>query len=137
MCSDETGHAEVVQLEFDPSQISYDQLLNIFWSNHNPTTLNRQGPDMGTQYRSAIFYTNDAQKEAAIRVKEKVEKSGKWKRSIVTEITKFKTFFPAEKYHQDYFNANPAQRYCQFVIRPKVEKFNKDFKNLLKDAPAH
>ena len=102
VCSDETGHAEVVQLEFDPSQISYDQLLDVFWSNHNPTTLNRQGPDVGTQYRSVIFYHSPEQKEAAEASKQKLSTSGKFNRPIVTKIEPAPTFWPAEEYHQRY-----------------------------------
>lgn len=136
VCSGRTGHAEVIQITYDPKQISFDELLNVFWQTHDPTTPNQQGHDIGTQYRSAIFYHNDAQRRVAEQYKQQLDKSGVFKRPIVTEITAFKNFFPAEKYHQNYFNDNPSQQYCQFVIRPKVEKFNKDFKDLLKDAPA-
>jgi methionine-S-sulfoxide reductase len=128
-----TGHAEVIQITYDPKQISFDDLLKVFWQTHDPTTLNRQGHDVGTQYRSAIFYHNDEQKRIAEAYKKQLDKTGVFKSPIVTEITQFKAFFPAEKYHQNYFNLNPNQQYCQFVIRPKVEKFNKDFKDLLKD----
>jgi peptide-methionine (S)-S-oxide reductase len=102
VCSGETGHAEVVQVEFDPGQVSYDQLLDVFWNSHNPTTLNRQGPDVGTQYRSAIFYHSPEQAAAATASKEKQEAGGRFKRPIVTEITPASTFYPAEEYHQRY-----------------------------------
>lgn len=102
VCSGRTGHAEVVQVEFDPSRISYDDLLTVFWENHDPTTLNRQGPDVGTQYRSAIFYHDDEQKEAAIKSKEERDRSGRYRRSIVTEITPATEFYMAEDYHQQY-----------------------------------
>ncbi len=135
VCSGRTGHAEVVQITYDPSQISFDDLLKVFWQTHDPTTLNQQGNDVGTQYRSAIFYHNDEQHRIAEQYKKQLDKSGVFKSPIVTEIMPFKSFYSAEKYHQDYFNANPSNRYCQFVIRPKVEKFNKEFKDLLK-SPA-
>ena len=102
VCTDKTGHAEAVQVEFDPKQVSYEKLLDVFWNNHNPTQLNRQGPDVGTQYRSAIFYHNEAQKKAAIASKQKLEKSGKWQVKIVTEIVPAQTFYRAEEYHQRY-----------------------------------
>ena len=102
VCTDKTGHAEVVQVEFDPKQVSYEQLLDVFWKIHDPTSLNRQGPDTGTQYRSAIFYHNEEQKTAAIKSKEKLEKSGKYKKPIVTEILPSKEFYKAEEYHQKY-----------------------------------
>ena len=128
-----TGHAEVIQITYDPKQISFDDLLKVFWQTHDPTTLNRQGHDVGTQYRSAIFHHNEEQKRIAEAYKKQLDKTGVFKSPIVTEITPFKAFFPAEKYHQNYFNLNPNQQYCQYVIRPKVEKFNKEFKDLLKD----
>jgi peptide-methionine (S)-S-oxide reductase len=102
VCTDETGHAEVVQVEFDPSQVTYDELLDVFWSNHNPTTLNRQGPDVGTQYRSVIFYHSPGQREEAMASKEKAEKSGRFKRPVVTQIEPAPTFWRAEEYHQRY-----------------------------------
>jgi peptide-methionine (S)-S-oxide reductase len=111
VCTDKTGHAEVVEVEFDPSQISYDQLLDVFWSNHNPTTLNRQGPDAGTQYRSAIFYHSPAQKDAAEASKEKIDKSGRFNRPIVTQLEPAKTFWRAEEYHQRYL-AKRGQTHC-------------------------
>lgn len=102
VCTGRTGHAEVVQVEYDPAQVSYDQLLDVFWSSHDPTTLNRQGPDVGTQYRSAIFYSSEAQREAAIASKERQDRGGRFRKPIVTEITAATPFYPAEEYHQQY-----------------------------------
>jgi peptide-methionine (S)-S-oxide reductase len=132
VCTGRTGYAEVIQITYDPNEIKFDDLLKVFWQTHDPTTLNRQGHDAGTQYRSAVFYHNEDQHHIADAYKKQLDKSATFKSPIVTEITPIKNFFPAEKYHQNYFNANPTQQYCQFVIRPKVEKFNKDFKALLK-----
>jgi len=115
VCSGQTGHAEAVRIVFDPAKISYEQLLDYFFRMHDPTTLNRQHNDMGTQYRSAIFYTSEAQKQAASRVKEQAEKSGKWKRPIVTEITKAGEFYPAEDYHQKYLINNPGGYNCHVL----------------------
>jgi peptide-methionine (S)-S-oxide reductase len=137
VCSGRTGHAEVIQITYDPKQIAFDDLLKVFWQTHDPTTLNQQGHDIGTQYRSAVFYHNDEQRRIAEAYKQQLDKSGKFKSPIVTEIAPFKNFFPAENYHQDYFNLNPSQQYCQFVVRPKVEKFNKEFKDLLKRPEDH
>jgi peptide-methionine (S)-S-oxide reductase len=123
-----TGHAEVCQIEFDSEQISFEELLEVFFETHDPTTLNRQGNDHGPQYRSAIFYHTEEQREIAERVKKANDASGKWKNPIVTEITPFNKFYPAEKYHQNYFKNNPNQGYCLYVIAPKVEKFEKTFK---------
>jgi methionine-S-sulfoxide reductase len=134
VCAGRTGHAEVIQITFDPAEIKFDDLLKVFWQTHDPTTLNRQGHDSGTQYRSAIFYHNEDQHHIAEAYRKQLDKSGTFKSPIVTEITAFKNFFPAENYHNDYFNLHPDQQYCQYVIRPKVEKFNKEFKNLLKDS---
>jgi peptide-methionine (S)-S-oxide reductase len=111
VCTDETGHAEVVQVEFDPSQVTYDELLDVFWSNHNPTTLNRQGPDVGTQYRSVIFYHSPGQREEAMASKEKAEKSGRFKRPVVTQIEPAPTFWRAEEYHQRYLEKR-GQSHC-------------------------
>lgn len=122
-----TGHAEVVQLTFDPNVISLAQILEVFWRTHDPTTLNRQGADVGTQYRSAIFYHNDNQRYIALNLKNKLNDEKVWNKPIVTEITPFKRFYRAEDYHQNYFNQNPNQGYCQFVIIPKLEKFRKIF----------
>jgi peptide-methionine (S)-S-oxide reductase len=130
----QSGHAEVVQIEFDPAVISFADLLEAFWQSHDPTTLNRQGHDVGTQYRSAIFYHNDEQLKQAEHYKKKLDESGAFRAPIVTEITPFTKYYPAEKYHQDYFNLNPAQPYCAAVIRPKVDKFKKAFHDKLKDA---
>ena len=134
VCTGRTGHAEVIQITYDPSVIKFEDLLKVFWQTHDPTTLNRQGHDEGPQYRSAIFYHNEEQHRIAEEYKKQLDKSGTFKSPIVTEISPIKNFFPAEKYHQNYFNLNPSQRYCEFVIRPKVEKFNKEFKAMLKDA---
>lgn len=133
VCTGKTGHAEVIQVTYDPSVISFDELLKVFWQTHDPTTLNQQGHDVGTQYRSAVFYHTDEQKKVAEQYKKQLDTSKTFAKPIVTEITPFKKFYPAEKYHQDYYKLNPAQGYCQFVIRPKVEKFNKEFKALLKE----
>jgi peptide-methionine (S)-S-oxide reductase len=134
VCTGRTGHAEVIQITYDSSEIKFEDLLKVFWQTHDPTTLNRQGHDSGTQYRSAIFYHNEEQHRIAEAYKKQLDKSGTFKSPIVTELKPIKNFFPAEKYHQDYFNLNGSQQYCQFVIRPKIEKFNKDFKDLLKPA---
>jgi peptide-methionine (S)-S-oxide reductase len=127
VCSGMTGHAEVVQITFDPGQISYKELLEIFFTIHDPTTLNRQGNDIGTQYRSAIFYHDLEQKAVAEQVVREMEAAHIWSRPIVTEIAPLKAFFPAEEYHQDYFKRNPAQPYCQVVIAPKVAKFRQKY----------
>lgn len=132
VCSGETGHAEVCKIFYDPKQISYEELLEVFWRTHDPTTLNRQGADVGTQYRSAIFYNSDEQKKAAEFYKKKLDESGSWSNPIVTEISPLKNYYSAEKYHQDYFANNPTQGYCSFVIAPKLEKFEKVFKEKLK-----
>ncbi|MCB1053474.1 MAG: peptide-methionine (S)-S-oxide reductase MsrA [Acidobacteria bacterium] len=132
VCSGETGHAEVIQIQFDASRVSYEQLLEVFFKTHDPTTLNRQGADVGTQYRSVIFTHSPEQAEIAKRVKTALDTAGIWPNPIVTEITPIETFYPAENYHQDYFELNPNQGYCRAVIAPKVEKFEKVFKSLLK-----
>lgn len=133
VCTGETGHAECVQVVYEPSKISYDELLEVFFQVHDPTSLNRQGADAGTQYRSAIFYHNPAQKEKAEYYKKEVDKSGAYDKPIVTEITGASAFYPAEDYHQEYYqnnkNTNP---YCSIVIRPKLEKFKKVFGKKLK-----
>lgn len=126
VCSGATGHAEVIQITFDPAQVSYARLLELFWQAHDPTTLNRQGADAGTQYRSIILCHNEAQKEAA--EKSKAEAQRKFRKPIVTEIVPLKHFWPAEDYHQEYFENNPTQPYCRAVIAPKVEKFEKKLK---------
>jgi len=127
-----TGHAECTQIRYNPSVISYDELLEIFWKTHDPTTPNRQGNDVGPQYRSIIFYHNPEQKQKAEFYKQKLDEEKIWENPIVTEIVEFKKFYPAEDYHQDYFERNPYQGYCAFVIAPKVEKFEKVFKDKLK-----
>jgi len=132
VCNGTTGHAEVCKIVFDPSVISFTELLEVFWSVHDPTTLNRQGADVGTQYRSAIFYTNQTQKELAETYKTQLNSSGTFTDPIVTEITSATEFFPAEDYHNDYFNRNPNQGYCTMVVRPKVEKFKKAFSEKIK-----
>ncbi len=133
VCGGQTGHAECLQITYDPAKISFDELLAVFWETHDPTTLNRQGADAGTQYRSGIFYHNQEQKEKAEKYKAALDKSGAFNKPIVTEITAFTKFYPAEDYHQQYFenneNANP---YCKIVIRPKLDKFRKVFKDKLK-----
>ena len=123
-----TGHAEVCQIEFDSGVISYAELLEVFFNTHNPTTLNRQGNDVGTQYRSVIFYHNQEQKETAERAKDELEAKKVFKEPIVTEITAYEAFYPAEDYHQNYFRNNPNQGYCRYVIAPKLDKFEKTFK---------
>lgn len=132
VCTGTTGHAECTQILFDPKVISFQELLEIFWSTHDPTTLNRQGGDVGPQYRSAIFYHNTEQKQQAEYLKQSVEESGAFDQPIVTEITEFTNFYPAGDYHQNYFKLNGTQPYCQMVVRPKVEKFKKIFAEKLR-----
>lgn len=132
VCSGLTGHAEVTRIIFDPKVISFADLLAAFWESHDPTTLNRQGADEGTQYRSVIFYRNQKQQEEAEFYKKKLNESGAFEGPIVTEISPYKAFYKAEDYHQNYYNQNGEQPYCQIVIRPKVEKFKKAFANKLK-----
>lgn len=130
VCTGETGHAEVVQLTYDPAIISYDQLMDVFFFLHDPTQLNRQGNDIGTQYRSAIFYTDEAEKAKAEEALKKSEESGLYNGKYVTEITKLETFWPAEEYHQGYYEANPTQPFCSAVVGPKIAKFKKHFGEL-------
>lgn len=132
VCSGSTGHAEVIQIDFDPEVISFDALLEVFWTVHDPTSLNRQGADVGTQYRSAIFYHNDQQREQAEASRQKLNEAGVYDNPIVTEIVPLGTFYPAEAYHQNYFALNPGNPYCQAVARPKVEKVRKLFRDALK-----
>jgi peptide-methionine (S)-S-oxide reductase len=134
VCSGRTGAAEAIQITFDPSIISYAKLLEIFWHVHDPTTLNRQGNDVGTQYRSAIYYHNDEQKQLALASKEALEKSGSYKNPVVTEIVPFTNFYEAEDYHKDYYERNRSQPYCMLVIDPKVRKLLKEYGNELKTA---
>jgi peptide-methionine (S)-S-oxide reductase len=132
VCSGLTGHAEVIQVTFDPTIISYSEVLEIFWNTHDPTTLNKQGADEGTQYRSVVYFHNDEQKKIAEDYKTQLNQSAVFKNPIVTEISPFTVFYPAENYHQNYFELNPTQGYCAYVIRPKVEKFRKQFEAKLK-----
>ena len=132
VCTGETNHAEVVKIDFDPSVISYEELLEAFWSVHDPTSLNKQGEDEGTQYRSVIFYLNDEQKLKAEKAKLEKEQSGDYDSPIVTLIEPFTEFYPAEDYHQGYYNENPTQPYCSSVVGPKIQKFRKKFENKLK-----
>lgn len=132
VCTGMTGHAEVVQIQFDPSVISYAELLEVFWHTHDATTLNQQGADVGTQYRSAIFYHTEAQQRSAAQSKAEMDNTNMWDAPIVTEIVPIDTFYPAEDDHQNYFQLNPTQLYCQFVIHLKMQKFTKDFKDKLK-----
>jgi peptide-methionine (S)-S-oxide reductase len=134
VCSGATGHAECLQVFFDPEVLTYDELLEVFWESHDPTQLNRQGNDIGTQYRSAIFYHTEEQREKAEHYKTQLDKEGAYPNPIVTEITPATTFYPAEDYHQDYYNNHGSQPYCYIVIRPKVEKFEKAFADKLKKS---
>ncbi len=132
VCTGNTNHAEVCQITYNPDIISYEELLEVFWQVHNPTTLNRQGADVGTQYRSAIFYHNANQQKVAEDLKEALDQSGAWDNSIVTEIVPATTFYPAEDYHNNYFKNNPQNNYCAYVVKPKIEKFKKVFQDKLK-----
>jgi peptide-methionine (S)-S-oxide reductase len=132
VCSGLTGHAECSEITYDPEEITFPELLEVFWSTHDPTTLNRQGNDVGTQYRSVIFYMDEDQKKQAEEYKEKLEKEKIWDKPIVTGIVKFEKFYPAEDYHQEYYEHNSDQSYCRLVITPKIEKFKKVFANKLK-----
>lgn len=132
VCSGLTGHAEVVQVTFDKTKTNLAEVLKVFFTVHDPTTLNRQGADQGTQYRSAIFYRDEAQKAEAEAIIKDLNASGTWSDPIVTEVTPFKAFYKAEDYHQNYYNNNKSQGYCQMVVRPKVEKFEKVFKDRIK-----
>ena len=133
VCSGKTGHAEVAQIGFDPAVISFEELLEVFWHSHDPTTLNRQGADVGTQYRSVIFYHNETQRAAAEASRKKTDESGLWENPIVTEIAPLKEFYKAEGYHQNYYNENPDQPYCSVVIAPKLSKLRREFAHLLKE----
>lgn len=132
VCSGETGHAEVIQITFNPEIIAYKDLLEVFWQTHDPTSLNRQGADVGTQYRSVIFFHNQQQKELAEDYKKKLEEVKIFNKPIVTEISPLINFYPAEKYHQDYYNNNKFQPYCSFTITPKLDKFKKVFREKIK-----
>lgn len=133
ICGKKTGHAEVTQIVYNPKVISFKELLEVFWKTHDPTTPNQQGNDVGPQYRSAVFYHSEEQKELAQKYKKNLDEAGAFRAPIVTEITEFTNFYPAEDYHQNYFNLNPRQGYCTFVIAPKVEKFKAAFADKLKD----
>ncbi|MFN2135252.1 MAG: peptide-methionine (S)-S-oxide reductase MsrA [Candidatus Promineifilaceae bacterium] len=132
VCTGRTGHAEVVRVFFDPAVVSYEDILRVFFTIHDPTTLNRQGADTGTQYRSAIFYHDEAQKETAVKIIDELEKAGIWPNPIVTEVTPASTFFAAEDYHQEYYANNSFQPYCQVVINPKLAKFRQKYASRLK-----
>ena len=132
VCEKNTGHAEVCQVIYDPTVITFDELLEVFWQTHDPTTLNKQGNDEGPQYRSVVFYHNAEQKEKSEKYKTELNKSGAFDKPIVTAVEPYKNFYSAEKYHQNYYNDNGSQPYCYFVIRPKLEKFEKVFKSKLK-----
>ena len=132
----DTGHAEAVEVDFDPTKISYEELLVVFFHLHDPTTKNRQGADVGTQYRSAIFYLNDKQREAAERVIYKITAEKLWSEPIVTEVDDLDKFYPAEGYHQNYYNRNPRQGYCSIVIGPKIQKLMHEFRDRLKPEVA-
>jgi len=125
ICTGNTGHAEVAKIEFDPSKITYSQILNVFWQSHDPTTLNRQGNDVGTQYRSVIFFHDESQEKIARKSKIDANNSGYWDNEIVTEVTLLNNYYNAEDYHDNYYNNNPNQPYCLFVIKPKLDKLEK------------
>ena len=137
VCTGTTGHAEACTIIYDSSIISYDELLEVFWKTHDPTTLNRQGNDVGTQYRSTIFYHTQHQKELAEHYKQAINASGAYPNPVVTTIEPYTNFYSAEGYHQNYYNANPGQMYCRYVIQPKVEKFEKVFKDKIKATVEH
>lgn len=132
VCTGTTGHAEVIEVTYDPAKIKYDELLEVFWKSHDPTTLNRQGADVGTQYRSVVFYHNDEQKQIAEKYKKELNATNAYGKPVVTAIAKAGPFYVAEAYHQDYFNKNGNQPYCRLVILPKLEKLEKVFKAKLK-----
>lgn len=132
VCSKTSGHVEVAQIYFDPTEITFDELLEVFWKTHDPTTPDQQGNDVGPQYRSVVFYNSKEQKEKADYYKAQLQQSGAWSKPIVTTVEPLKKFYPAEDYHQNYYNQNPEQMYCRYVIQPKVDKFEKVFKDKLK-----
>lgn len=132
VCDKTTGHAEIVRIVYNPAEISFDELLEVFWKTHDPTTLNQQGADKGPQYRSVIFYHSEEQKIKAEKYKAELDKSGAWDKPIVTAIEPYKNYYPAELYHQNYYNDNQNQGYCRYVIQPKLEKFENVFKDKLK-----
>ena len=132
VCNGNTGHAECTKIDFDPDEVTYRDLLTVFFGSHDPTTLNRQGNDVGTQYRSVIFYTTDEQKNISEEFIKEINNSTKEGKNIVTEVLPLSVFYPAESYHKDYFERNPEQAYCQIVINPKLDKVKEKFANLLK-----
>jgi peptide-methionine (S)-S-oxide reductase len=132
VCSKQSGHVEVTRIVYDPAKITFDELLEVFWQTHDPTTRDQQGNDVGPQYRSVVFYHTDEQKQKAEHYKKALDTSGAWDKPIVTDIEPLKNFYAAENYHQNYYNDNPEQMYCRYVIRPKLEKLEKVFKNKLK-----
>jgi len=134
VCSKQTGHVEVCRIVYDPAKISFDQLLEVFWKTHDPTTPDQQGNDRGPQYRSVIFYHNNEQKKLSEEYKTALNKSGAWSKPVITSIEPLKNYYEAEDYHQNYFNTNPDQLYCRYVIQPKLEKFEKVFKDKLKSS---
>lgn len=136
VCSKKTGHVEVTQIVYDPGKITFDELLEVFWKTHDPTTIDQQGNDRGPQYRSAVFYHNEEQKKLAEEYKQALDKSGAWSSPIVTSIEPLKNFYVAEDYHQNYYNTNSGQMYCRYVIRPKLEKFEKVFQDKLKKSKS-
>ena len=137
VCDKRTGHAEITKIEFDPTKVTYDELLEVFWKTHDPTTLNRQGADAGPQYRSVIFYTSTEEKQKAEHYKAELDKSHAYPNPIVTAIEPFTNYYPAENYHRNYYNENSSQGYCSYVIRPKLDKFEKVFKHKLKKEYAN
>jgi len=136
VCREETGHAEVVQVEYDPERLSYEELLEVFFRVHDPTTLNRQGPDVGSQYRSAVFYHDERQRELVEGFVEELERQEVFDDPIVTEIEPLETFYEAEAYHQDYYDKNPAQGYCQINVKPKIKKVREEFAEKVR-APSN
>ncbi len=136
VCSKKTGHVEVAQIIYDPEKTTFEELLQVFWKTHDPTTIDQQGNDLGPQYRSVVFYHNDEQKKISEQYKEALNKSGAWSNPIVTSIEPLKNFYVAEDYHQNYYNANLGQMYCRYVIQPKLEKFEKVFKDKLKKSKS-
>lgn len=135
VCTGDTGHVEVVEIEFDPEKISYEDLLEIFFSIHDPTTLDQQGHDIGSQYRSVIYFLDNSQREIALKKILSLEKENRFRNKIVTEVAPAEKFYPAEGYHQDYFNLNPMQPYCMYLISPKIKKFTSAFPEKLSANP--
>ncbi len=133
ICSGKSQYAEVTQITYDPTVVPYELLLKIFWETHDPTTIDRQGADVGPQYRSVIYFHNEEQKKLALKIKAELNEAGIWKNPIVTEIARFKKFYKAEDYHLDYYENNPSNSYCNFVITPKIKKFENVFKEYLKE----